>query len=211
VRCWTFPGNASDQLIMRTIRDDLAGWKLNRVVWVADSGFNSVANRAYLQRGGGHYVLAERLRRGSAEARAALSRAGRYREVTGNLAVKEVRLGDGARAQRFVVCHNPEAAQRDARCAATSAPTLRARSPALTPGRAHAATSSSELCARGRPSTACCGARGKASCASTAPPPPVTRASTASGCCAPPMRRSRRLTWRSPTSSSTRSSAAGAT
>jgi len=113
VRCWTFPGNASDQLIMRTIRDDLAGWKLNRVVWVADSGFNSVASRAYLQRGGGHYVLAERLRRGSAEARAALSRAGRYRQVAGNLEVKEVRLGDGARAQRFVVAHNPEAAERD--------------------------------------------------------------------------------------------------
>jgi len=51
VRCWTFPGNASDKLIMRTIRDDLAGWKLNRVVWVADSGFNSAANRAYLQSG----------------------------------------------------------------------------------------------------------------------------------------------------------------
>ena len=114
VRCWTFPGNASDQLIMRTIRDDLAGWKLNRVVWVADSGFNSSANRAYLQRGGGHYVLAERLRSGSKEARAALSRAGRYQKVAGNLAVKEVRLGDGARGQRFVVCHNPEAAARDA-------------------------------------------------------------------------------------------------
>ena len=113
VRCWTFPGSASDQLIMRTIRDDLAGWKLNRVVWVADSGFNSVANRAYLQRGGGSCVLAERLRRGSAEARAALARAGRYQQVAGNLAVKEVRLGDGARAQRFVVCHNPEAAERD--------------------------------------------------------------------------------------------------
>jgi IS4 transposase len=113
VRCWTFPGNASDQLIMRTIRDDLAGWKLNRVVWVADSGFNSVAKRAYLQRGGGHYVLAERLRRGSLEARAALARAGRYRQVAGNLPVKEVRIRDGSRAQRFVVAHNPEAAERD--------------------------------------------------------------------------------------------------
>lgn len=113
VRCWTFPGNSSDKLIMRTIRDDLAGWRLNRVVWVADSGFNSLANRAYLQRGGGHYVLAERLRRGSAETRAALSRAGRYRRVAGNLEVKEVRLGDGARAERFVICHNPEAAARD--------------------------------------------------------------------------------------------------
>jgi hypothetical protein len=113
VRCWTFPGNSSDQLIMRAIRDDLAGWKLNRVVWVADSGFASVANRAYLQRGGGHYVLAERLRSGSAEARAAISRAGRYQQVAGNLTVKEVRIGDGARAQRFVVAHNPEAAARD--------------------------------------------------------------------------------------------------
>ena len=114
VRCWTFPGNASDQLIIRTIHDDLAGWKLNRVLWVADRGFSSVANRAYLQKGGGHYVLAERLRGGSAEARAALARAGRYRQVSGNLEVKEVRLGEGLRAPRFVVVHNPEAAERDA-------------------------------------------------------------------------------------------------
>jgi len=115
VRCWTFPGNASDQLIIRRVHDDLAGWKLNRVLWVADRGFASVANRAYLQRGGGHYVLAERLRNGSAEARAALARAGRYRTVAGNLRVKEVRLGGGLRAPRFVVVHNPEAAERDVR------------------------------------------------------------------------------------------------
>jgi len=114
VRCWTFPGNASDQLIIRRVHDDLAGWKLNRVLWVADRGFSSVANRAYLQKGGGHYVLAERLRGGSAEARAALARAGRYRQVSGNLEVKEVRLGEGLRAPRFVVVHNPEAAERDA-------------------------------------------------------------------------------------------------
>jgi hypothetical protein len=82
-------------------------------LWVADAGFTSAANRAYLQRGGGHCVLAERLRSGSVEARAALARAGRYRRVAGNLEVKEVRLGDGARAQRFVVAHNPEAAARD--------------------------------------------------------------------------------------------------
>ena len=115
VRCWTFPGNASDQLIIRSVHDDLAGWKLNRVLWVADRGFNSAANRAYLQKGGGHYVLAERLRGGSAKARAALSRAGRYQQVAGNLEVKEVRLGEGLRAPRFVVVHNPEAAERDVR------------------------------------------------------------------------------------------------
>jgi hypothetical protein len=113
VRCWTFPGNTSDQVIIRTIKDDLAGWMLNRVVWVADRGFNSVANRAYLQRGGGHYVVAEKLRNASGEAKEALSRPGRYHQAAGNLEVKEVRVGDGAREQRFVVCFNPEGAARD--------------------------------------------------------------------------------------------------
>ena len=113
VRCWTFPGNTSDQVIIRSIKDDLAGWMLNRVVWVADRGFNSVANRAYLQRGGGHYVVAEKLRNASGEAKEALSRPGRYHTVAGNLQVKEVRVGEGAREQRFVVCHNPEAEERD--------------------------------------------------------------------------------------------------
>jgi len=113
VRCWTFPGNTSDQVIIRTIKDDLGSWMLNRVVWVADRGFNSVANRAYLQRGGGHYVVAEKLRGASADAKAALARAGRYHVCAGNLSVKEVRVGEGARSQRFVLCHNPEAALRD--------------------------------------------------------------------------------------------------
>ncbi len=86
---------------------------LNRVVWVADRGFNSVANRAYLQRGGGRYVVAEKLRNASGEANQALARPGRYHVAAGNLEVKEVVVGGGARRQRFVVCRNPEAAERD--------------------------------------------------------------------------------------------------
>jgi hypothetical protein len=115
IRCWSFPGTTSDQAIMKRVKDDLSSWMLNRVVWVADSGFNSAANRAYLQRGGGHYIVAERVRGGSNEAKAALARAGRYHQVAGNLEVKEVRLGEGVRSQRFCVCHNPEVAARD-RC-----------------------------------------------------------------------------------------------
>lgn len=113
IRCWTFPGNASDQLVIRRVRDDLAGWMLHRVLWVADSGFNSVANRAYLQRGGGHFIVCEKLRRSSLQANTALARQGRYHPVEPNLRVKQVWVGDGARAQRFVVCHNPQAAERD--------------------------------------------------------------------------------------------------
>jgi transposase len=121
VRCWTFPGNTADTAIIRTIKDDLGGWGLRRLVWVADRGFASAANRAYLTRGGGHYIHAEKLRHTNTEAAAALARPGRYRTVADNLRVKEVSVApggdgdgdDGARAQRFVICHNPEQAQRD--------------------------------------------------------------------------------------------------
>jgi hypothetical protein len=122
IRCWTFPGNQADTAIIRRVKDDLAGWNLRRMVWVADRGFASAANRAYLTRGGGHYIHAEKLRHTNTEATAALARPGRYRAVADNLRVKEVQVapggdGDGdqgARAVRFVVCHNPQAADRDA-------------------------------------------------------------------------------------------------
>ena len=121
VRCWSFPGDTADTAIIRTIKDDLGGWGLRRLVWVADRGFASAANRGYLTRGGGHYIHAEKLRHTNTEAAAALARAGRYRTVTDNLRVKEVAVapggdGDGdagARTQRFVICHHPEQADRD--------------------------------------------------------------------------------------------------
>ena len=119
VRCWTFPGGESDQRIIRTVKDDLGSWNLHRLVWVADRGFASAANRAYLTRGGGHYIHAEKLRHTNTEAAAALARPGRYHDVADNLRVKEVWVSpgggsdDGARAERFVICHNPDTAARD--------------------------------------------------------------------------------------------------
>jgi hypothetical protein len=114
IRCWTFPGNTPDTTIIRTVKDDLTDWGLHRLVWVADRGFASAANRAYLTRGGGHYIHAEKLRHTNREAADALARPGRYKTVAGNLRIKEVRVGgDGVRTDRFVVCHNPEMAERD--------------------------------------------------------------------------------------------------
>src|SRR5436305_3885945 len=86
-------------------------WTLARVVWVAGRGFTSAENRRYLRKGDQHYIIGEKLRSGSAEAAAALSRQGRYQDVAANLRVKEVRI---AGAERFVICYNPEAAERDA-------------------------------------------------------------------------------------------------
>jgi hypothetical protein len=111
LRGWCWPGNTGDSALIRQVKDDLRGWTLSKVVWVADRGFTSAENRRYLRKGGNHYIIGERLRSGSAEAGAALSRQGRYQEVTGNLRVKEVRIAED---ERFVICHSPEGAERDA-------------------------------------------------------------------------------------------------
>jgi hypothetical protein len=113
IRAWCWPGNSSDQPLIRQVKDDLRDWKLSRVVWVADRGFQSAENRRYLQRAGGHYIIGEKLRSESAEAKAALGRQGRYRTVAGNLEVKEVRIDDGTMRDRFVICRNPDQAERD--------------------------------------------------------------------------------------------------
>ncbi len=111
VRVWCWPGNTSDQVLIRQVKHDLRDWTLARVIWVADRGFASAENRRYLRRGDHHYIIGERLRSGSAEATAALSRQGRYQQVADNLRVKEVRISE---AERFVICYNPDQADRDA-------------------------------------------------------------------------------------------------
>jgi Transposase DDE domain len=108
---WCWPGNTSDSPLIRQVRDDLRDWTLGRVIWVADRGFTSAANRRHLGAGGDGYILGEKLRSGSPEAAAALARPGRYQDVSANLRVKEVKV---SAHERFVVCHNPEAADRDA-------------------------------------------------------------------------------------------------
>ncbi|MGH2744040.1 MAG: IS1634 family transposase, partial [Thermoleophilaceae bacterium] len=113
IRAWCWPGNTGDQPLIRQVKDELRDWKLSRVVWVADRGFQSAENRRYLQRAGGHYIIGEKLRGDSKEAHAALARQGRYRTVAGNLEVKEVRVDDGTMRDRFVICRNPDQADRD--------------------------------------------------------------------------------------------------
>jgi transposase len=111
VRVWCWPGNTQDQTVLAQVKDDLRGWKLGRVIAVVDRGFSSADNLVYLRRAGGHYIAGMRMRDGNALVEQALSRQGRYQQVRDNLRVKEVRLE--ATDQRFVICHNPEQAERD--------------------------------------------------------------------------------------------------
>jgi hypothetical protein len=112
VRVWCWPGSTADSALIRQVKKDMRDWSLGRVIWVADRGFTSRENRKFLQQGAGGYIIGEKLRSGSAEAQAALSRQGRYKTVAGNLQVKEVRLPDAG--DRFIVCFNPDQAIRDA-------------------------------------------------------------------------------------------------
>jgi hypothetical protein len=136
VRVWCWPGNTADSALIRQVKKDMRDWALGRIVWVADRGFTSKANRRFLQAGGGAYIIGEKLRSGSAEAAAALSRQGRYKTVAGNLQVKEVRLPEAA--DRFIICYNPDQAVRDAAVRArliSALEEMTAGSDALTAGK----------------------------------------------------------------------------
>ncbi len=113
VRVWVWPGNANDQTLIAQVKADLLGWRLGRAIYVVDSGFSGRDNLRRLRSAGGHYIAGVKLRSGMPGTEAALSRQGRYRTVKDNLRVKEVRVGDGEAAERFIVCHNPAEAERD--------------------------------------------------------------------------------------------------
>jgi transposase len=112
VRVWCWPGNTSDQDVLAEVKDDMRDWKLGRVITVVDRGFSSADNLAYLRRAGGHFIAGMRMRDGNPLAAQALSRQGRYQQVRDNLRVKEVKI-DGAGDVRFIICHNPDQAERD--------------------------------------------------------------------------------------------------
>jgi transposase len=81
-------------------------------VFVGDAGMNSEDNRRKLSMGGGKYILASKMRAGDEVTHEVLTRSGRYRKVRDNLHVKQVIVGDGERRRRYVVCYNPQEAER---------------------------------------------------------------------------------------------------
>jgi transposase len=112
VRCWVFPGNTTDSDTIKRVRSDLRGWKLGRTLFVADAGINSESNRSELARACGKYILATRMASVSEVKRDVLSRRGRFSKIRDNLQAKEVVLGNGERRRRYILCYNPQEAER---------------------------------------------------------------------------------------------------
>ena len=119
VRCWTFPGSESDQRIIRTVKDETLGRRTCTGWCGSPTPGSPQPPTAPTSPAVAGTTSTPKLRHTNAEAAAALARPGRYHDVADNLRVKEVRVApgggdqDGVRAERFVVCHNPDAAVRD--------------------------------------------------------------------------------------------------
>ncbi len=115
VRHWIFPGNTVDVTTVAKVKEDLKGWQLGRCVFVGDAGMVSAENLTTLARSGGQYIVCMPIHRGGEVATEVVTRPGRYQHVAENLQVKEVVVGDGERRRRYVVCYNPQEAERQER------------------------------------------------------------------------------------------------
>ena len=113
VRSWVLPGDTADVTTVTRIKEDLRAWQLGRCLFVGDAGMYSADNLAALSRGLGRYILAVPMRRVKDIALDVLTRPGRYKQVADNLQVKEVWVGDGERRKRYVLCLNPQEAERE--------------------------------------------------------------------------------------------------
>jgi hypothetical protein len=113
VRSWVLPGDTADVTTVARIKDDLRAWRLGRCVFVGDAGMYSAENLAALSRGLGRYILAVPMRKVKEVETELLTRPGRYKPVADNLQVKEGVVGDGERRKRYVLCLNPEEAERE--------------------------------------------------------------------------------------------------
>ena len=112
VRVWSWPGNTADSGLIRQVKKDLREWVLSKVIWVADRGFTSEKNRRALMQGGGGYIIGEKLRSGSPEVRPPCP--GRAATRPSGTTSRSRRSAWATTSDRFIICHNPDQAERDA-------------------------------------------------------------------------------------------------
>jgi hypothetical protein len=110
VACEIWPGNTADSTTIVPLVEALKKrFRIQKVVLVCDRGMVSAANLRAIERAGYEYIVGMKMRRLLEVRDEVLGRAGRYREVQHNLHVKEVWVDD----RRYVVCVNPERAEKD--------------------------------------------------------------------------------------------------
>ena len=112
VKHWIFPGNTADMKTIETVKNDLSEWRLNRCIFVHDTGMTSESNLQYLQRGGGHYIVGRKLKSGDVYAETSLSQKGPYTNIKEHLWAKEIIVGNGEKRKRLVLVKNDREKER---------------------------------------------------------------------------------------------------
>lgn len=110
ISCPMWPGNMADsKTLLPLIKRLKERFGVGDIVIVADRGIVSKEVVAELEGSGVGYIFGIKMRKEKGVREDVLSRAGRYREVKGNLLVKEVSL----QGRRYIVCLNPQEAEKD--------------------------------------------------------------------------------------------------
>lgn len=110
ISCEFWPGNTSDMNTLSRAVEGLKGrFKLGRVILVCDRGMVSVENLLALEQAGIEYIVGIPLRRYGDIRDEVLADSAPFQEVEDNLQVKELINRD----LRYIVCYNPQQAQRD--------------------------------------------------------------------------------------------------
>lgn len=105
-----WPGNTTDAKTILPVAESLKKrFGVERVTLVADRGMVGKKNMEEIKKLGFTYILGVKMRLEKKTAAEVPARAGRYKEVTPNLKVKEVVHA----GRRYIVCLNPVEADRD--------------------------------------------------------------------------------------------------
>lgn len=110
ISCPIWPGNMADSKALIPLIERLRErFGIRDIVIVADRGMVSKETVEELEGSGVGYIFGIKMRKEKEVREEVLSRAGKYREVKDNLKVKEVQI----EGRRYIVCLNPEEAERD--------------------------------------------------------------------------------------------------
>ncbi len=66
VRVWCWPGDTSGSALIRQVKDDMRDWCLSKGHLGRRPRLHLRGNRRYLRKGGGSYIIVEKLHFGSA-------------------------------------------------------------------------------------------------------------------------------------------------
>ncbi|RMG72214.1 MAG: IS1634 family transposase, partial [Nitrospirae bacterium] len=104
-----FSGSTIDAKTIDEMIGRLSGLEVGRVVFVCDRGMVSEENLKLIESAGYGYLVGVKLRELKAVRDEVLSVKGRFQKVSEKLEVKDVEVG----GRRYIVCYNPQEAERD--------------------------------------------------------------------------------------------------